>query len=156
LIHRLFVNVFVALVLSACAASGQLFTKLEPPAPEQSVLYVFRTQYVGRQMDLGPAIAVNGIEVGALPLDGYLRVPVSPGPIDVRMKNRAYLWPAGAPLHSVKVEARPGQMHFVEFSVEASKAETSPMVRTLYLGVSLREVGEDAAMRFLPKLKNVN
>jgi hypothetical protein len=107
-------------------------------------------------MDLSPGITVNGIEVGALPLDGYLRVPVAPGATEVRMKNRAYLWPSGAPLESVKLDVRPGQMQFVEFSVEKSKAETQPLVRTLYLGVSLREVSQETALRFLPKLKNAN
>ena len=107
-------------------------------------------------MDLAPGITVNGKEVGALPLDGYLRIEVPPGSTEVRLNNRAYLWPAGAPLRSLRVEAQPGETYYVEFSVEKYQYVAGSVRNTTYLGVDLRQVNEEAAMRFLPKLKNAN
>jgi hypothetical protein len=107
-------------------------------------------------MDLSPGVAVNGTEVGALPLDGYLRIQVPPGSTEVRLLNRAYLWPGGAPLRTVRFETRAGGMHFVEFSVESYRFEKGPLESRTYIGIDLRQVSEQSAMHFLPKLKAAN
>ena len=151
-----FLLLILSVFLASCAATGNLFQKLDPPSPGQSVVYVFRTQNVTRSMDLSPGIAVNGKEVGALPLDGYLRIQVPAGATEVGMLNRIYLWPNGSPLRNVKLEARPGATHFVEFSVDSYRYVRGYGVNTSYIGVQLREVSEETAMRFLPKLKDAN
>ena len=92
----------------------------------------------------------------ALPLDGYLRVQIPAGATEVGMLNRVYLWPKGAPLRNVRLEARPGATHFVEFSVDSYRYDWGNRVNTSYLGVELREVSEEKAMRFLPNLKDAN
>lgn len=153
--HRRFL-LLLTVLLASCAAHGDLFQKLEPPAADQAVLYIFRTQYVPRNMDLAPGISVNGTEVGALPLDGYLRVQVPPGATEVGLVKRAYLWPVGAPLRTIRVETKAGGTHFVEFSVENYRIEKRGLETRNYIGIDLRSVSEESAMRFLPKLKNVN
>jgi len=107
-------------------------------------------------MDLAPGVAVNGTEVGALPLDGYLRVQVAPGSTEVRLLNRAYLWPVGAPLRAVRIQAPAGSTQFVELSVDSFRFENAPLEKKMYIGLDLRQVDQESAMRFLPKLKNSN
>lgn len=149
-ILRLFAYIVASVLLCACAASGDQFKRIDPPPTDQAVIYIFRTQHAPRAMDLAPAIVVGETEVGALKLDGYLRVEVPPGATEVRMTNRAYMWPNGAPVRKVMVNARAGETHFVEFAVESATGMGTNRVR---LGVSLREVSQNTAMQCLPGLR---
>lgn len=153
---RRYLTLVLLILLSACAAGGDPFLKVEQPSPTQSVIYVFRTQNVPRSMNLAPGIAINGAEVGSLPLDGYLRVQVPPGATEVRLVKRAYAWPVGAPLRVVQLDARAGVAHFVEFSVDSVRYQRDRYTNTTYLGVALREVNQDSAMRLLPQLRNAS
>lgn len=56
----------------------------------------------------------------------------------------------------MRLEAKAEGTHFVEFSVESYRVEKRGMETRNYIGIDLRPVSEEAAMRFLPKLKNVN
>jgi hypothetical protein len=140
-------------MIAGCAASGQLFKELEPPPAGKSAIYIYRVQDdVKRNQFLAPQIVI-GKQTGGLLLDGYLRVLVEPGQTYISMQNNGALWPKGAPLKDLQVQAKAGEMHFVAFEMLSSRLEVEARTRTLYLGVSLQETTRQRAMFYLPRLK---
>lgn len=145
----------IVFLLFGCAiATGPRFSGLEEPPPNQSDIYVFRTEGPGSESRTGssPAILVNGKAMGVLRRDGYLKFRVNPGTNVVSMgprpevkwtlKKSVPIQVTGGRRYFVRLHSDPGGTTYyaaratklVLFSFdETSEQEAAPLLKSLSL-----------------------
>jgi hypothetical protein len=114
----------VALALSACAASGPMFTEVAKPSDETSGIYIYRLSrfYASGAV---PPIYLDGEELGELKNGGYLFAEVTPGPhvLQIGVEGNTAWW--SAPVMQFEFESVAGENRYFEF-VQQSDGLTFP------------------------------
>jgi hypothetical protein len=142
------------LLLTSCSAMGEKFEKLIPPKNNKAVVYLYRAQIADRSLTLSPGIALNHELVGSLPLDGFLRLEVEPGFNDLSLRSRTHHWPIGGPTLDLRVDAKSGEIYFVEFAIKRIHEQTGYLKSTHNIYVSLRQVSRERGLEVLSTLKS--
>ncbi len=96
----------------AADAEGKRF---DPPAPGQSVLYLYRSSLLGSEVAF--SLADNQQPIGALADKTWIRVEVAPGRHVITCSAPSYAPLTQTPAQAATVDITPGETRFLEVDV---------------------------------------
>lgn len=85
-------GVLCLLILSACAATGPIFTSVEPPSDSQATVYIYRSHYFANRNSY-PHVYLNNEQKDPIKDEGYLVYRVSPGKTALEIRGNMWNWP---------------------------------------------------------------
>lgn len=148
---RIFFLGAIALLLSACSATGPRFdiSKAEAVSSAASQVYLFR-ESAFIESGTYPVVVVDGKEIGELRNGGYLVAKVIPGPHKIVVQSGGLV--RGQWIHGPKqlqIEVAPSTRRYFQLSLRT----TGSSGNTIYRGDSVAEVPEAYALTALTELR---
>ena len=129
--RNLFMAMMATLVLAGCSASGPLFTDLETPAEDESIIYYLRAKhYTGSGVFY--TIHENGKPVTTLKNGGYYPHHTTPGDKHIEASTES--------TSELDITAEKGKRHYVYGDISWGIIMGRP---------ELREIDEEEALRYL-------
>jgi len=106
-----------ALIIAGCA-SGPAYRAETAPAADRALVYIYTSQAMPLWMRTA-AIAINGKSIGNLPNGSYLSVELPVGEYEIVQSWSNWLgdYSAMTRPRTMKLVAKPGGVHFVEFAL---------------------------------------
>lgn len=87
----------LCLLLSACAATGPIFTSIEAPSDSEATVYIYRMHYYANRNSY-PHVYLNNQQRDPIKDEGYLVYRVPPGKTAVEIRGNMWNWPMSVPL----------------------------------------------------------
>lgn len=132
------------LALTGCAtAPGQKFTGLQSVPKEHAELIVYRKSALFASAQAMPVL-IDGKEEGRLYNASYLQQPITPGQHLIKITTGLF----GKPGEAI-IQLAAGERKFLHFDFP-----TGPLANGFFIGVTLDERGEAAALEDLKELSS--
>lgn len=138
-----FALVTFGVILTGCAAPGPQFTGLQDVSPGSAELIVYRKSALFASGQTMPLL-IDGSKVGELYNGSYWQQQLSPGNHSIKVTTG--IFGKGA---ETTVQLAPGKRKFLHLDFP-----TGPLANSFFVGVSLKERDEAAALEDLKNLSS--
>jgi len=97
MVNKFVIGAACLFILSACSATGPVFTSVEEPSNVNATVYIYRTHYFTHRNSF-PYVHINGVQKDAIRDEGYLLYHVPPGKTAIEIIGDIWNWPPKVPL----------------------------------------------------------
>lgn len=105
-------SAYAAILLTACGATGQQFTRAERPGNGEAVIYVYRPkQYMASARSI--PISIDNVEVGELKNAGFVRIVAKPGHHTIQPRYGA----SGLDAPDIEIDVPSSRTLFVRYTI---------------------------------------